>query len=108
MLKKFVIIIISGFLLAFNANAGSDGDLILEKKQPEKIKDCFEKLNRVTFSFNQGLDKAIITPIAKGYRQLPDPIQKGTSNAVQNLSNLITIPNNILRVILNTLLILVG
>ena len=120
MLKKFVIIIISGFLLAFNANAGSDGDLILEKKQPEKIKDCFEKLNRVTFSFNQGLDKAIITPIAKGYRQLPDPIQKGTSNAVQNLSNLITIPNNILqgdikiafintgRLVLNTTIGLLG
>ena len=31
MLKKLIVIIISGFLLAFNANAGSDGDLALEK-----------------------------------------------------------------------------
>ena len=91
-MKKLIIIIISGFLLAFNANAGSDGNLVLEKNQPEKIKDCFEKLNRATFSFNQGFDKAVIKPIAKGYKKLPDPIQKGTSNAVQNLSNLITIP----------------
>ena len=98
MYKKFVITLISIFLLSFNAIAASDGELVLsENEQPKKIKDCFEKLNRVTFSFNQGLDRAIITPIAKGYRKLPDPIQKGTSNAVKNLSTLITIPNNVLQ-----------
>jgi len=97
MLKKLTITIIYICLLAFNANAGSDGELALKKDQPKEIKDCFEKLNRATFSFNQGLDKALIKPIAKGYRNLPDPIQKGTSNAVKNLSNLITIPNNILQ-----------
>ena len=84
-------------MLAFNANAGSDGELALKKDEPKKIRDCFEKLNRATFAFNKGLDKAIIKPIAKGYRNLPDPIQKGTGNAVKNLSNLITIPNNILQ-----------
>ena len=98
MLKKFAIILFSVLLISTNANAGSDDQLILsEKEEPKKIRDCFEKLNRVTFSFNQGLDKAIIKPIAKGYRNLPDPIQKGTKNAVNNLSNLITIPNNILQ-----------
>ena len=98
MLKKLTIILFSLLLLFQNAIAGSDNELVLtEKEQPKKIKDCFEKLNRATFSFNQGLDKAIIKPIAKGYRNLPDPIQKGTKNAVTNLSNLITIPNNILQ-----------
>ena len=98
MIKKFAIILFSILLLSFDAYAGSDDQLILSKKEePKKIKDCFEKLNRVTFSFNQGLDKAIIKPIAKGYRNLPDPIQKGTKNAVNNLSNLITIPNNVLQ-----------
>ena len=43
------------------------------------------------------MDKAIVKPIAKGYRKLPDPVQKGTSNALKNLSNLITIPNNVLQ-----------
>ena len=80
-----------------NLYAGSDGDLLLNQNKPQKIKDCFEKLNRITFSFNQGVDKAIIKPIAKSYRNLPDPIQKGTGNAVKNLSNLITIPNNVLQ-----------
>ena len=97
MLKKLAIIIISIFLLAFNANAGTDGKLVLNKDQPKEIKDCFEKLNRATFAFNQGLDKAIIKPIAKSYRNLPNPVQRGTSNAVKNLSNLITIPNNVLQ-----------
>ena len=98
MYKKFAISLLSIFLLSFNAIAASDGELALsEKDKPKKIKDCFEKLNRITFSFNQGLDKAIIAPIAKGYRKLPNPIQKGTGNALQNLSTLITIPNNVLQ-----------
>ena len=97
MFRKLVIIIISLLVFAHNANAGSDGELSLNQEEPKKIKDCFEKLNRATFTFNQGLDKAVIKPIAKSYRNLPDPIQRGTSNAVKNLSNLITIPNNILQ-----------
>ena len=96
MLKKLSIVLISVFLLTFNANAGSDGELKLEK-QPKKVKDCFENLNRATFAFNQSLDKAIIKPLAEGYRDLPDPVQKGAHNFVTNLSSLVTIPNNILQ-----------
>ena len=108
MLKKLTITIISIFLLAFNANAGSDGELVLKKDSPQKIKDCFEKLNRATFSFNQGLDRALIKPIAKGYRKLPDTIQRSTKNVVTNLSNLITIPNNILQGDVKTAIINTG
>ena len=98
MYKKFLITLFSIFLFSFNAIAASDGELVLsENEKPKKIKDCFEKLNKVTFSFNQGLDKALIKPIAKGYKKLPDPVQRGTGNAVKNLSNLITIPNNVLQ-----------
>ena len=63
----------------------------------KKVKDCFETLNRATFAFNMGLDKAIFKPVSKGYRKLPSPIRKGTSNALNNLSNLVTVPNNILQ-----------
>jgi len=108
MLKKLTITIISIFLLAFNANAGSDGELVLKKDPPQKIKDCFEKLNRATFSFNQGLDRALIKPIAKGYRKLPNTIQRSTKNVVTNLSNLITIPNNILQGDVKTAIINTG
>ena len=97
MFKNLIITIMTVSLISFNVYAGSDGELTLNKEQPEEIKDCFEKLNRVTFSFNQKLDKTIIKPVAKSYRNLPDPIQRGAGNAVTNLSNLITIPNNILQ-----------
>ena len=96
MLKKLSVILLSVFLLTLNANAGSDGKLKLEK-QPKKVKDCSENFNRATFAFNQSLDKAIIKPLAEGYRNLPDPVQKGTHNFVTNLSSLVTIPNNILQ-----------
>ena len=62
-----------------------------------KVNDCFETLNRATFAFNMGLDKAIFKPVSKGYRKLPSPIRKGTSNVLNNLSNLVTVPNNLLQ-----------
>ena len=62
-----------------------------------EVKDCFEKLNRATFAFNMALDKVLFRPVAAGYRKLPSPVRTGTSNALNNLSNLITIPNNILQ-----------
>ena len=108
MLKKLTIASICIFFFVFSAYAGSDGELTLNKAESKEIKDCFEKLNRATFKFNQDLDKAIIKPIAKGYRNLPNPIQKGTRNAVTNLSNLITIPNNILQGDVKTALINTG
>ena len=102
MLKKLTIAVIYIFLLSLNANAGSDGQLTLDKNsQTGEVKDCFEKLNRATFAFNQGLDKAVIKP-------LPDPVQRGTGNAVKNISNLITIPNNILQGDLKTAFINTG
>ena len=93
--KIFFVII----LLSTNAFAASDGDLEISKKnKTNKItNDCFEPLNRATFSLNQGLDKIIFKPIAKGYRTLPSPIRSGTGNVLDNLSNLITIPNNVLQ-----------
>ena len=97
-MKKILIIVIASILLIFsNANAGTDGENSLSKKNSGETKDCFEKLNRGIFAFNQGLDSAIFEPVAKGYRKLPVPIRRGTSNVLDNLSTLMTIPNNILQ-----------
>ena len=83
-------------MLASSVSAGTDGENSLSKKSKE-VKDCFEGLNRATFSLNKGLDKVIFKPIAKGYRKLPTSVRTGTSNALINISSLITIPNNILQ-----------
>jgi len=100
MLKLIKIFFVT-IVLSTSAFAASDGDLELSKKDKDKVnktgKDCFEPLNRATFSLNQGLDKIILKPIAKGYRTLPLPIRTSTGNVLDNLSNLITIPNNVLQ-----------
>ena len=108
-LKQIVVIILIQFLVVSISSA-----------RAEEVKDCFEKINRATFALNQGLDKAIFKPIAKGYNKLPTPIKNGSSNFVSNISNLVTIPNNILqgdfksagtntlRLIINTTLGIVG
>ena len=97
MFRKLILIIVSILFFTFNANAGSDGDLVLKKNQPTEIKDCFENLNRATFAFNQALDGVIFKPVASVYRVLPSPIKTGVSNSLDNLSNLVTIPNNVLQ-----------
>ena len=97
-MKKILILLIAAGLLTFgNVNAGTDGENSLSKKNSGEINDCFEKVNRGIFAFNQGLDTALFEPLAKGYRKLPVPIRHGTSNVLDNLSTLMTIPNNLLQ-----------
>ena len=83
-------------ILVSSVSAGTDGENSISKKN-KPVKDCFEGLNRATFSMNQGLDKAIFKPIAKTYRALPSEIRVGANNVLENLSSLVTIPNNILQ-----------
>ena len=96
-MKKISLIVFVTCILSMNAMAGSSGDTTLSKKQSGPVKDCFEGVNRGIFAFNQALDSALFKPLAKGYRQLPVPIKIGTSNVLDNLGNLITVPNNILQ-----------
>jgi phospholipid-binding lipoprotein MlaA len=97
MIKRFTIILITTLALTVNSYAGSDGELLLKKNDPSNVKDCFERLNRATFAFNQGLDGIVFEPVAKAYRILPSPVRTGISNSLNNLSNLVTVPNNILQ-----------
>jgi len=96
-MKKILCLTILGFFLSVSSLADTDGKIDMSKKSTEEVKDCFEGLNRGIFAFNQALDKALIEPLSKGYRKLPSPIRTGTSNFVSNLSNLVTVPNNILQ-----------
>ena len=96
-MRKITLIFFMSIFFSFAANAGSDGENALSKNKPESVKDCFETVNRGIFSFNQFLDGVIFEPVARGYRYIPSPIRRGTGNAVGNLSNLITVPNNLLQ-----------
>ena len=96
-MKKILITSLISLMLVTNVSADTDGENNLSKNNSGQVKDCFENLNRATFKLNQVLDGAIIEPIAKAYRTLPSPIRSGTGNALDNLSSLVTIPNNILQ-----------
>ena len=97
MIKKILILLFATLALTGNVKAGTDGELTLNKNDPEEIKECWEGFNRASFSLNQGLDKIIFKPVASVYRVLPTPVKSGVSNSLENLSNLVTIPNNILQ-----------
>ena len=96
-MNKILITSLISLMLVSGASADTDGQNTMSKKSPGKVRDCFESLNRATFSLNQGLDKVIFKPVAKSYRSLPSSVRTGTSNALINISSLITIPNNILQ-----------
>ena len=67
------------------------------KEIQERLRTALKSVNRATFKFNQVLDGVIFKPVAKAYRVLPSPVRAGTSNALDNISTLVTIPNNILQ-----------
>ena len=96
MMKKIIITFLISIMLSLNVSAGTDGENNLSKN-PKPVKDCFENLNRSTFALNQKLDKVVFKPVAKAYRGLPSPVRSGASNALINLSSLITVPNNMLQ-----------
>ena len=96
MIRILSIVIISLFL-SISSYADTDGSVDLSKNNNVETKDCFEKINRGVFAFNQAINDVVFEPLAKGYRKLPSPVRTGTSNALSNLSILLTLPNNVLQ-----------
>ena len=97
MFNKIVITLIFLTISSWTNLANANNEKIMKANDPANIKDCHEKLNRFTFAINKKLDDIIFEPVAKTYRVLPSPIRNGVSNSLNNLSNLVTIPNNVLQ-----------
>jgi phospholipid-binding lipoprotein MlaA len=84
-------------------------------------RDPWEPFNRAMYEFNDGLDRAIIKPVAQGYKAVvPTPVDKGITNFFANLSDVRSAANNLLqlkvtraasdvgRVVINTTVGLLG
>ena len=98
MIRKIVYItVITLFFQMAPAIAGSVDSEELKNKSADTADECFEGFSRAMFKLNNGLDKAIFKPVAKGYRAFPAPIRKATGNVVDNLRSLLTFSNNILQ-----------
>lgn len=66
--------------------------------QANEEDDPFESVNRVTFAFNDYLDRYLLKPVAKGYRKItPDFAEEGIGNFFDNLSEPLNILNNLLQ-----------
>lgn len=82
--KIYSLILLGSILLASSASAQTE-------------KECFEKISRGIFKFNQGFDNAILEPVAKVYNKLPEPVRNGTGNFTSNIATLLSIPNHVLQ-----------
>ncbi len=61
-------------------------------------RDPWERVNRTTYKFNDGLDRAIVKPVAKGYVKVtPQPVRTGVTNFFDNLETPITMVNDLLQ-----------
>lgn len=60
--------------------------------------DPWQGMNRKIYSFNNGVDKAILKPVAKGYNKVvPKPAKRGVSNFLSNLREPLYVFNNLLQ-----------
>jgi phospholipid-binding lipoprotein MlaA len=65
---------------------------------PRNPEDPYEDFNRQMYDFNDGLDRAIVEPVAKGYRAITnEPVRTGVSNFLNNLGEPVTFANEVLQ-----------
>ena len=82
-------------LAALSLLAGCAGRVAVEDRHPE---DPWEGFNRSVFAFNETLDRAVLKPVARGYRAVtPQPVETGVSNFFSNLGEIRTTLNSLLQ-----------
>jgi phospholipid-binding lipoprotein MlaA len=60
--------------------------------------DPMEPFNRGVFAFNDGVDRAVLKPVATAYRQvLPQPVRSGVGNFFANLEDAWSAANSLLQ-----------
>ena len=63
----------------------------------EDINDPLEDINRITFEFNESLDRNFLKPVAETYSKSPKLIKKGVTNFFNNLEEVETTVNQVLQ-----------
>lgn len=65
---------------------------------PPRTDDPLEKYNRKVYAFNDKLDKALIRPVAVGYRKVTTPTMRtGVDNFFTNIRLPVTVANDLLQ-----------
>jgi phospholipid-binding lipoprotein MlaA len=64
----------------------------------QNTRDPLEPLNRGIYTFNDAVDRAVLKPVAQGYRAvLPQFVRTGVSNFFSNLNDITVFLNNLLQ-----------
>ena len=85
--------VLTGSILALSACATSG-----EEPTTSSVYDPFEDWNRGVYAFNDGVDRAVLEPTAKGYRAVTnEPIRQGVSNFLANLGQPVVFANTVLQ-----------
>ena len=94
-LSVIAALVLSVFVVAGCTTMPSDPDA---RAAYLEASDPLEPLNRAIFSFNIGVDKAILRPLAAVYNTvLPDPVRDGVRNVLNNLRTPLVLANDILQ-----------
>ncbi len=109
-------LVVAAFLIGGTATLGACANDTAYSDPALGIYDPLEEANRVTLKMNDAADKAILEPIAKGYRAVtPTGVRTIIANFLRNLNSPIIIGNELLqgdlkgvgnataRVVINTL-----
>ena len=93
---RTLIVLLSVVVLANCASAPKDDTEALAEFQ--KLNDPIEPANRAIFSFNQGLDAAVIKPVTGFYRAIaPAPVREAIHSFLENLRTPIIFANDLLQ-----------
>ena len=81
LLKKLRMMLVVATVVALTGCASTSGY--------QDPRDPIEGFNRAMFQFNESLDRAVVKPVAKGYRAImPAPVDTGITNFFSNLADI--------------------
>lgn len=85
--------VLTGSAIALSACATTGEDA-----SSTAVYDPFEDWNRGVYAFNDGVDRAVLEPVAKGYRAVTvEPVRDGVSNFLSNLGQPVVFANTLLQ-----------
>lgn len=88
----FKILLLSSLLLGCTGTVNSEGDGLVDNNDP------FEPVNRAVFSFNEAVDKAVLRPVATGYRTVvPEFVRHSVSNLFTTINQPAYLMNALLQ-----------
>ena len=88
--EKLRVVVITALLLLFSGCAST--------QYVEVEHDPWQGFNRAMYTFNDGLDRAVLKPAAKGYQAItPDFVEQGVRNVFSNLEDVSVAVNNLLQ-----------